>query len=571
MKRVCPHSPELIKGNFKCKKFPSVLLLCIMAAIMLCGCSKGGNAVSADNIQLLQEEIGKRQDYEDVKNKRIENIKSRLAFASEDSDKISLEWQLIGEYKNYRLDSAQRHAMRLLSIAKNIEDEKAIALAYIALIECFNSASYFKEASDVNNLVDTALLTNNIKPLYFDLCARLYENLESHTGDAIDGLAQVYRDRRGLFLKLLLSAVPPGSYEYEAALIDLNQLNGTSLKNTISERYDLILRYKPDDEGRAIQYAKMGDAAMSLQDYEAAVDNLAMSMIYDIREGSRDIRAIHKLVAALNNIGNNELANELVSIAREDAAVYGSLAGNSDLGIPNASQPMDNYDLKSGQRQYLLSTLTLSIIFFIIVSILFYELHVKNKRLKVANAKIMANKNDLVKSKEELHTLRTSLDESKAELEVGAAIKDDYICQLLAANTAYVNSVEEKCKTLLKLMKEGSVKESRLLRHFGVKEERQRILQAFDATFLKLFPDFLPNFNLLFPDNERILPCENGELPMEVRIFALIRLGITDTEEIARYLNLTVNTVYVYKTKMKSRSIVGNADFEKRLMAMPLM
>ena len=56
-------------------------------------------------------------------------------------------------------------------------------------------------------------------------------------------------------------------------------------------------------------------------------------------------------------------------------------------------------------------------------------------------------------------------------------------------------------------------------------------------------------------------------LSNEMRIFALIRLGITDSERIALFLNYSVNTINTYKTRVKNKSLVNNDEFEQRIMA----
>ncbi len=119
-------------------------------------------------------------------------------------------------------------------------------------------------------------------------------------------------------------------------------------------------------------------------------------------------------------------------------------------------------------------------------------------------------------------------------------------------------------------MKEKKYDELKFLPfQMGIKEERQRIFRSFDHAFLQLFPNFIDEFNKLFNEEDWISLDGNSELPMEVRIFALLRLGISDPAEVARYLNLSTKTIYVYKTKPKSKSIVDNNDLEPRIMAIP--
>ncbi len=137
-------------------------------------------------------------------------------------------------------------------------------------------------------------------------------------------------------------------------------------------------------------------------------------------------------------------------------------------------------------------------------------------------------------------------------------------------NTSFVNNVEAKSHEVVKNLKDKKYDAIKYLPYeIGIKEERARIYHSFDKAFLSLFPNFITEFNKLFNPDDRIVADDARDLPVEVRIFALLRLGISDTQEVAKYLNLSVKTVYVYKTKIKSKSTVDNADFEARIMAIP--
>lgn len=92
---------------------------------------------------------------------------------------------------------------------------------------------------------------------------------------------------------------------------------------------------------------------------------------------------------------------------------------------------------------------------------------------------------------------------------------------------------------------------------------------SFDTAFLKLFPNFIEEFNKLLDEEHRISIDSGGALPTEIRIFALLRLGISNPVDVARYLNLSVNTVYVYKTRIKTKAIVPKNEFEDMVMAIP--
>jgi DNA-binding NarL/FixJ family response regulator len=88
----------------------------------------------------------------------------------------------------------------------------------------------------------------------------------------------------------------------------------------------------------------------------------------------------------------------------------------------------------------------------------------------------------------------------------------------------------------------------------------------FDETFLTLFPHFIERFNDLFEEADRKMPDTKQSLTTEMRIFALIRLGINDADRIAQFLNYSVNTINTYKTRVKNKSIANNDEFEQKIM-----
>ena len=105
-----------------------------------------------------------------------------------------------------------------------------------------------------------------------------------------------------------------------------------------------------------------------------------------------------------------------------------------------------------------------------------------------------------------------------------------------------------------------------LVNNTNPKKEKEELLRNFDKVFLKLFPDFTQRFNDMFRDEDKIQLKDNELLNTDIRIFALIRMGIHENEKIARILEYSVNTINTYKTRIKNKSIVPNEEFEQRIM-----
>ena len=100
-----------------------------------------------------------------------------------------------------------------------------------------------------------------------------------------------------------------------------------------------------------------------------------------------------------------------------------------------------------------------------------------------------------------------------------------------------------------------------------MEEELEGFYAQFDATFLDLFPDFITQLNdLLQKDRQIQVHSRNKILSTELRVLALIRLGVTDSVRIAHFLRRSVSTIYNYRVKMKNSAKIDSEDFEKELM-----
>jgi len=95
-----------------------------------------------------------------------------------------------------------------------------------------------------------------------------------------------------------------------------------------------------------------------------------------------------------------------------------------------------------------------------------------------------------------------------------------------------------------------------------IDKEVTELYHNFDRIFLNLYPSFVDDFNKLLKDDEHIYPKKGELLNTELRIFALIRLGIDDSIKIASFLRYSLRTVYNYRTKVRNKASVSRADFE---------
>ncbi|MBQ7988483.1 MAG: hypothetical protein IJ253_08245 [Bacteroidaceae bacterium] len=192
-----------------------------------------------------------------------------------------------------------------------------------------------------------------------------------------------------------------------------------------------------------------------------------------------------------------------------------------------------------------------------------------NQQLQAANTQLEQTCLALAEANEQLLQANHQLEQARLQLSESVAIKEEYIGRLFYTHSEFAVKMEKLTRAIQNIIRTKQTDHlEQVLRNDMFLSQRREMYAAFDETFLRLFPDFVEHFNLLFPPEARTYPDSPNALTSEMRIFALIRLGITDNERIARFLNYSLQTVKNYKTRVKNRSNIPNEEFEARVMAL---
>ncbi|HTE32992.1 MAG TPA: DUF6377 domain-containing protein, partial [Chryseolinea sp.] len=166
-----------------------------------------------------------------------------------------------------------------------------------------------------------------------------------------------------------------------------------------------------------------------------------------------------------------------------------------------------------------------------------------------------------------LHEANKQLHEVNKHLMEANKIKEEYIGYYFNINSEYLMKISAFKQAIdNKLMAKKYDDIRFVVNNINLKKEREELYVSFDKVFLKLFPDFVSTFNSFFGEEDRVVLKDGQLLNTELRIFALIRMGIHDTEKIAKILDYSINTIYNYKARIKSKSIVPNDLFEAKIM-----
>lgn len=167
-----------------------------------------------------------------------------------------------------------------------------------------------------------------------------------------------------------------------------------------------------------------------------------------------------------------------------------------------------------------------------------------------------------------LAVARNNLEHTNAQLQMSNHIKEEYIGRFLKLCSTYIDRLEAYRRMVNKKISNGQTEELlKMVRSSDALDtDLKELYKNFDKAFLHLFPDFVKNFNQLLQPEMRIELRKGELLNTELRIFALIRLGIDDSSQIAEFLRYSVNTIYNYRAKVKNKACISRDDFEARVM-----
>lgn len=493
------------------------------------------------------------------KEQRLNNIRRTYQEALSPEQRFSLANTLFSEYQYYQSDSALHYAFLSEEIARELGNSSFVHEARIRQSACYARVGIFNEAVDILNTIEESVLNIEQDIYYYQVRAFIYYNLMCLSQSDVQ-LRQRYCDNACASLEAISALTSAGSLYHEVSLLKVRMLKDYTEIST-EEITGFVTRFDVDKRHASELYSVASWMAYSRSDFEQAVYLCAQSAIWDIETCTRENLSSLFLAKLLFQQGEIEKASQYFSLAQDDALAYGSQMRQLQIN-PVASVIGRSWQMKLAEER----VLALYIIGggLILLSVLIWYIvreRRQNRQLKQMTEALRISFEQQKQGSDQLAELNRQLSDA-------VDIKNRYIFESLMGSPGFVNEVERTCLTVEKRLMTKQYSEAlSALNSLDIKRERDRQLSAFDTALLRLFPTFLIEYNKLFPADGRVRINANGTLPAEVRIFALMRLGVTDTEHVASYLNISTNSLYVYKAKARARALVDKVEFDKKIMS----
>lgn len=493
----------------------------------------------------LDEMIGKHKEYTTIREARIEALKQKSTQISPETTAFfELNEKLYREYKAYTCDSALHYLSLNLHWAMRHDEQETIDAIRIRRAHLMSATGMYKEASEDLEGINRSKLSPGLLQDYYECHRYLYSELGMYTQETFHrnryyALAASYRDS-------LMQVLTPDSPLYLERK-EMEKAASGKLAEALRINDTRLAGISPGTPEYALATYHRSQLYHRLGDREKEKHYLALSAMTDISLAITDHASLWTLAKLLYEEGDIERAYRYIRFSWNATNHYNarsrSLQTAGILSLIDLTYQAMQEKQNNRLRFYLWTISILSVLLMFAIAWIYHQM----KRLA---------------------EIRNNLEQTNGQLQISNNIKEEYIGRFLKLCSAYIDRLDAYRRMVNKKISNGQTEE--LLKmvhsHDVLDADLKELYENFDKAFLHLFPDFVKNFNELLQPEMRIVLRKGELLNTELRIFALIRLGIDDSSQIAEFLRYSVNTIYNYRAKVKNKACISRDDFETRVM-----
>lgn len=545
------------------KKIVSFIICCFLS---LCYAYSSDTYAVAEKTMLdsLDSVIRNRASYNRLKEDKIKYIKHKFAETGDLTYKFDISGDLVDEYRGYMIDSQMVYVEERLRLAKQIDNPYHKQLAYMNYAEALYSSGLYKEAADVMDKLRQSGIYDDLRPYWYHLNKSLYSFLNDFA--TTERLREEYAGNIDSYNDSLLLVSDKGSFTYTVIKADM-----LDRKGQYAMALDVIEQYLEQNGSSlhesAILYYGMAEAYLNMGDKDKAKYFLGLSAINDLRSSQREYISLRSLAMMLYAEGEVQRSYVYLNTALDDALKCRARMRTFEVSeiLPVVVESYNNQINKQKHISEIFSVVLFVLLVLILAGFVYVYIQMRRmaalrKHTAVVNEKLRQAMQEIRENNAKLGNLNSRLKESNL-------IKEEYITQYMEFCVAYMSNMDTLHKKIGKCLQMGSLKDLRdFSDDFSMKTEWKNFYATFDSTFLHLFPDFIERFNDLLQDDAKIKLVDQGKLNTDLRVYALIRLGITDSVKIAHFLRFSVTTIYNVRTKLRNGAVCPREEFENRVM-----
>ena len=500
-------------------------------------------------LTILDDAILKRENFKTNKLFRIDSIKHKLLKMEDKGQRYEVQSALISEYQSFNCDSALVYIDNNIKLARDLSKQDWILESELRQAFVLSMSGFFTQANEVFEKIDYQKLPNHLKVLFCWGIIRYHENLIIYTEN--NKIAAQHLKEIAKYRLELLTLLDSKSDIYLKEKSFLLKAEG-DLAQSAKIQQELFIKEQPNSHAYAMSAMGLATVFRELNQQELFEHYLIIAAITDVKLAIKENESLLTLAIYLHNRGDVDRAYKYIHAALDDANFYNSRFRNSVIA---RIQPLieETYLAKIEDQGKNLKRYAILISIIVLgLAITLYVLYKQNKTISQGRKKLKFINQELLQ-------LNHRLDEANL-------VRERYIGYYINQCAIYLDKLDDYRKFVQRKIKTGQIDDLVKFTSSNTSLEKDALdlFREFDKSFLEVYPTFVEEFNALIKKDEQY-PLLKNQLNTELRIFALIRLGITDVNQIAVFLRYSIQTIYNYKSKVKGKAIYEPDIFEEKV------
>ena len=535
------------------------------------------DATTEQWLERLDEVVAHREDINLQKRVRLTEMRMAGSSLSSLDDVFAHNQQIYDECFTFDSELAMEVAEANLSIARQQQDTDKEMEWTLNKSFILASTGQLLEAANAMAGLNPNQLSHALLLRYYDQMQYMYQHLSQYSWnkplkEQYDAQARMYNDS-------IFDILTPTDKDY--LWFNAWRLIYSDLEQAIAQLKPVVDTMNLTTRDQAKLAYALARAYDVKQDRPHYVQYMCRSGIADIQAANQDIGSLEEMAMVLYADGDLARAHSYMNVCLETARIYNNLVRTVSIA-PKMDQILASYaERDATQRrhtQWLLTGLSVALL-LLVAGVLFIwrqknNLSQQRTRLKESNTQLTSSKSQLAQANQQLQEANQRLQESmlqqeaiNKELKEANFVKEEYIGYVFSLCSSYISKMDEYRKLINRKAKVKQFDE--ILEMSGqntlVQDELKEFYQNFDALFLNVYPHFIDDFNALLQPDERIEPRKGELLNTDLRIYALVRLGISDSVKIAEFLHVSPQTVYNNRLKIRNKAIVAKESFAEQV------
>ena len=553
-----------------------ILIVCLLFPAYVC--ADTSKHALEENRKLLHslDSLLEQQDlFVRVKEERIKQLKMQYSRVKDVKELYAMNRMVYLEYRVYDADSALHYINKNIQLAQQTNNRTWEVVSLLEQSFVLTSSGLLTEALKAVSDIQPEELPQNLRSEYFGRLCTLYSRLRDYSSENSQ-LSEHYNNLQKAFRDSVYLTATPDELRYWncRAWLYLGTPEIEPVKQAFEENKQTLSN---DSRKYSIATYNLSAIYRSENNESKYLENLILSAMADIRSVNGDIGSLQEIADYLFKHGEIDRAYNYILYCSQKAMLFHNRVRIVKMShLQNQIYKAYQEQSRTQQKRLQASLIAVSFLFLVLIGALLF-IRKQMRRLKEANLKLDNTNQKLSVNMDALSTahqrleevnmqlkdLNTQLQEVNDQLRESNYVKEEYIGYVFNICSTYISKLEEFRKNINRKLKVGQIEDVKAMTDSSAtaSNELKEFYQNFDTIFLHLYPDFVGDFNALLLPEERIELKEGELLNTELRIHALIRLGITDSVKIADFLHCSAQTVYNNRLRTRNKSIIPKEDF----------